>query len=131
MKPRMSGIADVARGSDQAGRSPSAAMSASKRPTELPGLAQDVVVDIGDVSHALGVVPEVAEPPLQDVIGQIRRGVSHVRRVVRGDPAGVHLHDRPGLERDDRPASGVVKSHGFYSSRRAGRPVKRTAAWVL
>ena len=39
---------------------------------ELSGLAQDVVVDVGDVAHALGLVPEVAKPPLEDVVGEVR-----------------------------------------------------------
>ena len=43
---------------------------------ELAGLAQDVVVDVGDVAHAARLVPEVAQPPLEDVEGQVdlRRG---------------------------------------------------------
>ena len=48
---------------------------------ELAGLAQDVVVDVGDVAHAARVVPEVAQPPLEDVEGQV-----HLRRG-RGGPS--------------------------------------------
>ena len=40
---------------------------------ELAGLAQDVVVDVGDVAHAAGLVAEVAQPPLQHVVGEVGR----------------------------------------------------------
>ena len=40
---------------------------------ELAGLAQQVVVDVGDVAHAAGLVAEVAEAALQHVVGEVRR----------------------------------------------------------
>ena len=45
---------------------------------ELAGLAQDVVVDVGDVAHALRLVAEVAQPPLQHVVGDVGGGVAEV-----------------------------------------------------
>ena len=50
---------------------------------ELARLAQDVVVDVGDVADAPGLVAEVPEPPLQDVEGQVDRGVAEMGGVVR------------------------------------------------
>ncbi len=44
--------------------------------TELARLAQDVVVDVGDVAHQPRFVAEVDEPPLQDVEGQVHLGVA-------------------------------------------------------
>ena len=115
-------MAEVALGSDHAGIRPSAAMSASNRrissaarsrivDPELPGLAQDVVVDVGDVADAPGLVAEVAEPALEDVEGQIDLGVPEVGRVVRGDPARVHGDQRRRCEGDDLPLGRVVEPH--------------------
>ena len=50
---------------------------------ELPGLAQDVVVDVGDVAHAPRLVPGVLQAPLQHVEVEVDGGVPEVRRVVR------------------------------------------------
>ncbi len=83
---------------------------------QLPGLAQDVVVDVGHVPHALGVVTEVAKPALQDVVGQVGGGVAEVGGVVGGDPAGVHLDHRAGLEGNHPPAGGVVEIHRIVYS---------------
>jgi len=37
---------------------------------ELPGLAQDVVVDIGHVAHAPGLMAQVPEAALEHVEGE-------------------------------------------------------------
>ena len=155
MNPRMSGMAEVALGSENAGRRPQGGHVGVEPAdllgrqvqvvhTQLPGLAQDVVVHVGHVAHALGVVAEVAQAALQDVVGQIGGGVTQVGGVVGGDPAGVHLHHRSGLEGNHPPSGGVVEVHGAGHSVPAGRaqrspglpgrsgsPVIRTAAWVL
>ena len=39
--------------------------------TELAGLAQDVVVDVGDVAHAPRLVPGVPQAALQHVEGEV------------------------------------------------------------
>ena len=94
-------MADVARGSLQHGSTFSAFMSLSKRATsrrgqvevvhaELLRLAQQRVVDVGDVAHAARVVAEIAEAALQHVVGDVDRRVTEVRRVVRRDAARVH-----------------------------------------
>ena len=99
---------------------------------ELAGLAQDVVVDVGDVADALGLVAQVPQPALQHVVGQVGGGVAEVGGVVRRDAAGVHRHDRARLERHHRPPGGVVEAHRAGRRRsRSGRPVSRMAAWVL
>src|SRR5690606_2562769 len=80
---------------------------------ELAGLGQDAVVDVGDVTHAARLVAEVAEPPLENVVGQVRGRVPEVRRVVRRDAARVHGDDTVDrLEGDDRLSGGVVQAHG-------------------
>src|SRR5690606_41472266 len=68
---------------------------------QLARLAEDVVVDVGDVADAPGLVAPVAQPPLQDVVGQVGGRVPDVRRVVGRDAAGVHGDDPAGRERDD------------------------------
>ena len=79
---------------------------------EAAGLAQDVVVDVGDVAHAARIVAEVAQPPLQHVVGEVDGGVADVGGVVGRDAARVHRHDRTGYEGDDLAARGVVQPHG-------------------
>ena len=78
---------------------------------ELACLAQDVVVDVGDVAHAPRLVAEVAQPALQDVEGQVDLGVAQVGGVVGRDAARVHRDHGPGLEGDDLAAGGVVELH--------------------
>ena len=79
---------------------------------ELARLAQDVVVDVGDVAHQLRLVAGVPQTPLEHVEVQVHGGVAEVRRVVRGDAARVHGHQRSGLERHHLPPSRVVQPHG-------------------
>ena len=118
MKPRMSAMAEVARGSlhdgqqverlhvvveaGHLGRGEVEVVHA-----ELAGLAEDRVVDVGDVAHAAGLVAEVAQPPLQDVVGDVDGGVAEVGGVVRRDAARVHRDDRPRLERHDLAPGGA------------------------
>jgi len=67
----------------------------------LPGAAEDVVVDIGQVLHVRHCISVVGEVPMQDVEDQVGEGVPEVGRVVRGDPAHVQA-DRPRAERLER-----------------------------
>ena len=85
---------------------------------ELARLAQDVVVDVGDVADALRFVAEVAQAPLQDVVGDVHRGVAEVRRVVRSDTARVHRDHGPRLEGDDLAPRRVVEPHAHGLRRR-------------
>ncbi len=116
----ISSIVSVARGSAIGGRMPSASMSDAEprdlrlgelevRDAELAGLRQDRVVDVGDVADHPHLVAELLEPAGEDVVGQVRRRVAEVGRVVRGDPADVHPHDVLGRERHDHPPRGVVE----------------------
>ena len=75
---------------------------------ELAGLAQDVVVDVGDVAHAQGPVAEVAQAPLQYVVDHVDSCMAEMRRVVGRDPTGVHRDDLARCERDDLATSSVV-----------------------
>ena len=123
MNPRMSGIADDARGRRRdrqrverrhvtlearflAGREIEVVHA------ELAGLGEQRVVDVGDVADALHRVATVDQPALQHVVGDERRRVAEVRGVVRGDPARVHQHVVVGLERHDGLPCGVVQLHG-------------------
>ena len=96
---------------------------------ELAGLAEDVVVDIGDVAHAPRVVPEIAQASLEDVEGQVDLGVTEVGRVVGGDPARVEGDELTRLEGDDLLAGRVVEvDHRERASplrRRGSRPAAR------
>ena len=83
---------------------------------ELARLAQDVVVDVGDVAHALSPVAEVPQPPLQHVVGDVRGSVADVGGVIRRDAARVHGDDRPRLERHDLPPCRVIQAHHVGAS---------------
>ena len=82
--------------------------------SELAGLGQDRVVDVGDVAHQPHLVAEVLEAADQQVVGEVGVGVPEVGAVVRGDAAHVdpHLFGRRGrLEGHHRTACGVVQTH--------------------
>ncbi len=79
--------------------------------TELAGLAQDVVVDVGDVAHALRLVPGILQAALEHVEVEVHGGMSEVRGVIRRDAARVHRHERAGLEGHHLPARRVVQPH--------------------
>ena len=103
---------------------------------QLAGLAQDVVVDVGEVADTAGLVAAVPQAALEDVVGQVGGGVAEVAGVVGRDAARVHEHDRAGLERHDLLAGRVEQPHRRPRSRRAGHsprsiPVNFTAARVL
>ena len=53
---------------------------------ELAGFAEDVVVDVGDVADTLRLVPTIPQPALEDVVGEVRRGVAQVRVPQRVSP---------------------------------------------
>ncbi len=78
---------------------------------ELARLAEDVVVHVGDVAHALRLVPEVTQTALQHVEIEVDGSVAEVGRVVRGDATGVHRHQGSRLERHDLFSGGVVQLH--------------------
>ena len=79
------------------------------RDTELARLGQDRVVDVGDVADHAHLVPEILQAADQQVVGEVRRGVAEVRRVVRRDAAHVHAHRLRRLERHDRASCRVVQ----------------------
>ena len=100
MKPRMSGMADEARGVLKHGQDVER-VHVPVEPgllgggqvevvhAELAGLGEQRVVDVGDVAHALGVVAEVAQAALQHVVEQVDGGVAEVGGVVGRDAARV------------------------------------------
>ena len=63
------------------------------------GPLEQRVVHVGDVLHVDDLVPGVEPGADQQVPGGEGRGVAHVRRVVRGDPAGVQRRPVPGWPR--------------------------------
>ena len=76
--------------------------------TELACLAQYVVIDVGDVPHALCLMAQIAQAPLQHVVGHIHRRVSDVCRVIGCDPTGVHRHYLTRGKRHYLSARGVI-----------------------
>ena len=83
----MSSIASVARGSATGGfdlERGHVALEARHlrrgelevRHAELARLREDRIVDVGDVAHHAHLVAEVFEPARQQVVGEIRRGVT-------------------------------------------------------
>ena len=113
MSDRMSEMAEVARGSDHGQEAEGRHVGVEAGhllgrqvevvDAELAGLAQDVVVDVGDVAHAAGLVAQVAQAALEDVEGQVDGGVAQVGGVVGGDPAGVHGDHGPRARRARPP----------------------------
>ena len=83
---------------------------------ELAGLAQEVVVDIGQVLNIGHVVAEVLEIPMQDVEADVGEGVTKMARVVRGNAADIQAHGGigQGLERNLPFGARVeeMKGHG-------------------
>ena len=94
---------------------------------ELAGLAENVVVDVGDVAHAPGGVPSVAEAALEHVEDEIHRGMAQVRGVVGRDAAGVHGHLGARFEGHHRPSGRVEEPHE-PPSRLSDRPRSRPCA---
>ena len=145
MKPRMSGIADEARGVDDDRQGVErlhvaleARLLAGREievvHAELAGLGEQRVVDVGDVADALHRVAQVDQPPLQHVVGDERRRVTEVGGVVRRDAARVHQHVVVRLERHDgrravsysrivmaQPATALGSRCGFPSASGATR----------
>ena len=96
----------------------------------LAGLAQHVVVDIGQVLDVDHVVAEVLQVPMQDVEADVGEGVAKVPGVVRRhathvqSDAGPFADGREGLE----PATaGIVKTEGHALDSRAGTESRRRA----
>ena len=94
MKPRMSGIADEARGADATGSAferdhvaLEAGLLAGRQievvHAELARLGEQRVVDVGDVAHALDGVARVDQTALQHVVRDERRRVPEMGGVVR------------------------------------------------
>jgi hypothetical protein len=105
MKPRMSGMAEVARGDLGGGQ-------VEVVDAELAGLAEDRVVDVGDVADEPDLVAAVDEAALEHVVGDVHRGVPEVGGVVRRDAARVHRHDGPRLEGHHRLLGGAPEPDG-------------------
>ena len=80
--------------------------------TDLGRLAQDVVVDVGDVLDVAHGQPLALEVPHEHVGDRVGEGVAEVRGVVGRDAAHVEGDDRTGgLERLDRARQRVVDVH--------------------
>ena len=83
--------------------------------SELAGLGQDRVVDIGDVAHHAHRVAEVLQAADQQVVGEVGVGVPEVGAVIGSDAAHVDAHlrgRRDRLEGHHSPPRGVVQTHG-------------------
>ena len=93
---------------------------------KLPRLAEEVVIDVGDVADAAGFVAPVPQAPLEDVVGQVGGGVAEVGGVVGRDAARIHGDELTRFERDDRLASRVVEAHRRILRRRPGFTHRRT-----
>ena len=115
-------MADVARGSEYTGRrfeQPHFGVEAGHLlgrqvqvvDPELTGLAQDVVVDIGDVAHTAVSCPRSCSRRCNMSKIQVDGGVAEVGRVVGRDAARVHRHQGAGLEGHHLPPGGVVEPH--------------------
>ena len=145
MNPRMSGIADDARGRRRHRQRVErlhvglearllAGGEVEVVDAELAGLGEQRVVDVGDVAHARHAVPEVDQPPLQHVVGEERRGVAEVGGVVGRDAARVHQHVLGRLERHDARRARVVQPHRRHAAAAVGSrlmPVSFGATRVL
>ena len=91
---------------------------------------QDVVIDVGDVTHAPDGEPGVAKAPVEHVEHVIDERVAEVRRVVRGDAADVDADlSAPRLEGHHLLAGGVEQLHStrFYGAPR-GAPPQRSCS---
>ena len=123
MKPRMSGMADVARGSLHASSMPSASMSSSKRrisaAAEIEVVHAELAGGLRRSRSSTSVMlrtqwvswPQVAQPALQHVIGDECRGVAEMRGVVGSNATRVERHHWPGREIDHCAAGSVEQSH--------------------
>ncbi len=138
MNPRMSGIADDARG-DRRDRERIERLHVAFEAgllargqievvhTELAGLGEQRVVDVGHVAHALHRVAHVDQPSLQHVVGDERGRVTEMGGVVRRDAARVHRHLIVGFEWYDgarapcrRDAWSAQRPRVFADSRQLG-----------
>ena len=105
--------------------------------TEFPRFAQQVVVDIGDVTNTTRFVTQITQPSLENVVGHVGGCMPEVRRIVRSDAAGVHKDQWAGLKCNNFTTSGVVKAHRTGRSYQRHRsfsgsiPVNFTATRVL
>ena len=97
------------------------------RDTVLGRLADDLVVDVGDVAHEGDRVAAVLEPPPELVEDEPGPDVADVRRSLDGGPAQVdrRLAGAQRLERAGLARGGVVEVHGHRPSLRAcARPTR-------
>ena len=82
----------------------------------LRGPLEQRVVDVGDVLDVGDLVAGVDPRPVQEVEGDVRRGVAHVGGVVGRDPADVEpgraLARILGTGGHDLAGGGVVEAHG-------------------
>ena len=98
-------------------RGPSIAEGAPVR-ADLGRLAQDVVVDVGDVLDVAHGQPLALEVPHEHVGDRVGEGVAEVRGVVGRDAAHVQGDGLPvGLERLDGAGERVVEVHAALPSR--------------
>src|SRR5262252_10514712 len=102
-------------------------------PAHLARLAQDVVIDVGDVLHVAYGDALALEIPDEHVGGRIGEGVAQMRGVVGSDATDVETRRAGrGLERLQSGRLRVVELH--VRRRRTMRPVagkvRRSAAWA-
>ncbi len=107
---------------------------------DLGGPLEQRVVDVGDVLDVGHLVAGAAPGTVEQVEGDVRRGVAHVGGVVRRDPADVEAGRALGTGLDELARRGVVHPHGGTDdgegrdvgrgpAAHAGKPIRpRTAA---
>src|ERR1017187_7018769 len=81
--------------------------------SHLPGLAQYVVVYVGDIADAPRHVSGILQTPLQHVEVQVNGSVTQVSRVVGGDPTGVHRDQWAGRKGHHRSSRRVEQFHRY------------------
>ena len=75
--------------------------------TEFARFRKDRVVDVGDVANHLDGVSEIFESSDEEVVGQVRIGMSEVGRVIRGDSTDVQADVRTWVKGNDPRLAGI------------------------
>ena len=87
---------------------------------DLRGPLEQRVVDVGDVLDVGDLVPGAAPGTVEEVEGDVRRRVAHVRGVVGRDAADVEPRRALGTGLDELARRGVVHPHDGPCDGRAG-----------
>jgi len=83
-------------------------------------LGKERIVNIGDVADTTHGMTPVDESSLHDVVGEERRRMTEMGRVIGGDATDVHRHLFSGLEGNDGAAGSVVQAQrGRFRHRRS------------